>query len=402
VGLLLRAFLPIALAYVLAFSMRSVTAVAAPGLSAELALGPDALGLITATYFAGYGLMQMPAGMLLDRFGPHRTDGVLLVLAAAGAVVFGLAEGPRVLALGRFLIGVGSGAALLAGLHAHALWLAPARLPLFNGLLFASGGIGAVLATAPAEALIAATSWRAPFLLLAALTLAAAVGVLVAAPERPAAAGGARIGSAAAFGRILRDPVFLRVAPSTIANQSAMLAYQSLWAGPFMIEVGGLAPRAAAAQLLALSVAMMAGFVATGAIGAWLERYRVPPAATFAGVVMLFLVALAWHAFLPPALGLPGWILFGAAGTAGGLAFAVLTRQVPSAIGGRAIGLLNFLLFVGAFAVQAGVGQIVALAPDPASGHLLAMRGLLVVNLAAWLWLLAGRPWAYGTRVASR
>jgi MFS family permease len=80
-----RVFLPFALGYFLSYVFRVVNAVIAPDLVADLGLDAGALGLLTSTYFLTFAAFQLPLGILLDRFGPRRTEALLLLVAAAGA-----------------------------------------------------------------------------------------------------------------------------------------------------------------------------------------------------------------------------------------------------------------------------------------------------------------------------
>src|SRR4029450_14047967 len=78
--------------YFLSYTFRVVNAVMAPDLTRELALDPSSLGLMTSAYLLAFGLMQLPAGLLLDRYGPRRVEPVLLAIAGIGGIAFGLAE----------------------------------------------------------------------------------------------------------------------------------------------------------------------------------------------------------------------------------------------------------------------------------------------------------------------
>jgi sugar phosphate permease len=78
-------YLAFAAGYVMSFFFRNVNAVLSPEMTREFGLAPAALGLLTAVYFVTFTGMQIPAGMLLDRFGPRRVEPVLLLVAAAGA-----------------------------------------------------------------------------------------------------------------------------------------------------------------------------------------------------------------------------------------------------------------------------------------------------------------------------
>ena len=70
-----------------------MNAVVAPDLVAEFGLTPAELGLLTSAYLIAFSLFQLPLGVLLDRYGPRRVQSVLLLVAAAGCVLFAAAPG---------------------------------------------------------------------------------------------------------------------------------------------------------------------------------------------------------------------------------------------------------------------------------------------------------------------
>jgi MFS family permease len=140
--------LPFAFAYVLSYLYRTVNAVIAPDLVARFELSPAQLGLLTSAYFLTFAAFQLPLGLLLERFGPRRTDAALLVVAAAGAFLFAAAGDASALALGRALIGLGVSGCLMSGIKANVLWFPTQRLPAMNGWMFFAGGIGMVAAWA--------------------------------------------------------------------------------------------------------------------------------------------------------------------------------------------------------------------------------------------------------------
>ena len=74
-----------------------------------------------------FAVMQIPVGMLLDRYGPRRVEPVLLAVAAAGAALFAFAETLTGLAVARAVIGAGVCACLMAPLKAIAAWYPPER-----------------------------------------------------------------------------------------------------------------------------------------------------------------------------------------------------------------------------------------------------------------------------------
>ncbi|NOQ52071.1 MAG: MFS transporter, partial [Desulfuromonadaceae bacterium] len=111
---LIRLFLPFGLGYFVSYLFRTVNAVIAPDLVADLGLTPADLGLLTSAYFLAFAAFQLPLGLLLDRFGPRRVESALLLFAAAGALLFARAESLLGLIVGRALIGLGVSACLMA------------------------------------------------------------------------------------------------------------------------------------------------------------------------------------------------------------------------------------------------------------------------------------------------
>ena len=160
----LRIFLPFALGYYLSYVFRSINAVIAPDLVRDLGVDAGSLGLLTSIYFLSFAAFQLPLGILLDRFGPRRSEGGMLVFAALGALIFALSEGANGLVIGRALIGLGVSACLMASFKAFVDWFPKERLPLANGFVLAAGGLGAMSASLPVEWALHFTDWRGVFL----------------------------------------------------------------------------------------------------------------------------------------------------------------------------------------------------------------------------------------------
>ena len=150
-------FLPFAAGYFLSHVFRTVNAVIAEDLAASIGVGAGSLGLLTAAFLMTFAAAQIPVGILLDRYGPRRVAGGLLLFAAAGCVVFATGRGLVELAAGRALIGLGVSACLMAAVKAHAEWFPPDRLPFVNGAYLAAGSLGAL-----ARPTSAASRSRAP------------------------------------------------------------------------------------------------------------------------------------------------------------------------------------------------------------------------------------------------
>ena len=396
--LLLRLFLPFGLGYFISYLFRTVNAVIAPDLVADLGLSPASLGLLTSAYFLTFAAFQLPLGVLLDRFGPRRVESALLLLAAAGALVFGRAQSLSGVLFGRALIGLGVSACLMAAFKAFSSWLPRERLPLANGVQMMSGGLGALSATLPVQAALQVTDWRGVFAGLAGIALLAALVVFFVVPDQKKDGGVESLREQLAGLRsVLTDRHFWRIAPWAVAAQASYLSIQGLWSGPWLRDVAGLERDAVARLLFWIAVAMIAGYFALGRLAERLGRRGVPISVVTCGGMLLFIGVQLWIALLP-AYAVPFWIAFGFFGTACILPYAMLSQIFPPQLTGRCNTSLNLFVFVAAFTSQWLIGAIIGLWPVDAAGgyapqgYRSAFLVLILSQLlaAGWYWL-AGR-----------
>jgi cyanate permease len=395
----LTVFLPFAGGYFLSYLFRSVNAVIAGRLTADLGLEPGALGVLTAAYFLAFALFQLPLGALLDRFGPRRVQAVLLLVAALGAFVFSRAAGEPGLILGRALIGLGMAGGLMGALKAITLWFPRARWPLVNGCFLAMGGLGAVAATAPVELALEFLDWRGLFAGLAGATVLVAALIFLIVPERrdvPRAGGLTE--TLAGLRHVYTDGLFWSVAPLVMTTIGTAMALQSLWAGPWLAHVGGLPEAGVAARLFVMASALTVGFVLGGLLGDLAGRTGIPltwvlgaGAAAFMGLQGVLVLELAPRAYWP-------WVIFGLTSNLGTLVYPLLSQHFPLAYSGRANAALNLLIFLSAFTLQAAIGWALELWPTTAAGapppdaYAWVFASLLGLECVALLWFLLA-PW---------
>ena len=393
----MRIVLPFLAGYYLSYVYRAVNAVLGPRLSAEFALSAADLGLLTGAYFLSFGLFQIPLGVLLDRFGPRRTNAVLLLFAAAGALGFAFSHSFAGLVLARALIGFGVSACLMASIQAFILWFPPERTSTMIAVAFSMGGLGAISAGSPLEAALGHFDWRQIFGGLAAVTLALSALFFLWVPERRAAKELAQWKSQfAGVGRIGRDPAFWRVALAIGANQCAVVGLFTLWITAWLRDVAGYDRAAAAAGLGWVSLALIAGYLAFGRLGDARARKGRSLLPLFAGGVagsLAFFALLAFGVTAAPVLQWCGFVFFGTGAT---LAHSIATRRYPRDMAGRVNTMLNTFTFVGIFLGQWATGAILAAWPPTAAGY--DPRGYFYAFGALWLVQAAGLAWLWSGR----
>jgi len=399
----LRIYFAFAAGYLLSYLFRTINAVISPELTRELALNPSSLGLLTSAYFLAFAAMQLPVGILLDRYGPRRVEPVLLALASLGAALFAWSDTIAGLTVARAVIGAGVCACLMAPLKAIAAWYPPDRQASYSGWIMVAGGIGALAATVPVELALRVASWRMVFAVLAAMTLAGALFIYLRVPDIDKPVGSGSFATQAAGVReVMTHPRFWWIAPLGALAMGSFMAVQGLWAVPWMMEVQGMSRAQAADYLLVMNAVTMVGYFMIGLFGTRLARHGIHSRHMFGIGFALNLAALAMIELRIPG-SLLWWSLYGLGAASNVLGFTALNEGFPRALTGRTNTTLNLMMFSGSFAMQWGIGLIVdgariAYGLDTAGGLRVALAVVTVCYASSFLWFLRG--WKRYARVA--
>jgi MFS family permease len=395
-ALWLRLILPFTAGYFLSYLYRTVNAVAGQVLGDTFGLADGALGLLTSAYFLAFGAAQLPLGMLLDRYGARRVEAALLLVAAGGSLLFALADGLPQLVVARALIGLGVSACLMGAFKAFAQAFPPERQASLTGWIMASGSLGAFVAASPVEAALAAWGWRPLFGVLAGTTVLVATWLFVSVPEpRPAA------GPADGLSRqwqgvrsVLHSRRYWRFAPLGLTLIGGFMAVQGLWAMAWLMEVEGADRATAARHLSAMNLAMLVNFVLIGGLATRLAHRGVQPLHMMIGGLALSLAALLLVVLQAAGDTLWLWALYGVGSCFGTLAYTQMARGYDASLAGRAITALNLAVFLGAFAIQWGLGVLLDVLAAQGVARAAALQTgfsvLWTLQAGALLWLVAG------------
>ncbi|MCF8198860.1 MAG: MFS transporter [Sulfuritalea sp.] len=390
----LRVFLPFAAGYFFSYFLRNVNAVISPELTRELGVSATGLGLLTSAYLLAFGLVQLPLGLALDRYGPRRVEAVLLLIAASGCALFASGTSLTQLVIGRALIGLGVSACLMASFKAFSQWFGLERQASLNAAIMAAGALGALTATTPLSWAIPQFGWRAVFVALAVAGVAAAA-IIFSTPDKPGVAHGESLRrQIAGLGEVLASRAFWRYAPQSTMIIGGFMALQGLWALPWLMNFSGQPRGVAADHLLLMGGGMLIGFLSIAFGVAPLARRGI---STFSLLVVGMGLGLFSSLLIMLDVGpsQPLWFILGLVFSVGNLAYALLQRHYDVALAGRVNTALNLMVFIGAFGIQWGFG--VAVDSMQASGfsvrdaYQLTFGGLLGLQVASWLWFLGRR-----------
>lgn len=395
----LRVVAVFAAAYFLSYALRAINAVIAPALMADLQLSNADLGLLSSAYFVGFGCMQLPIGVWLDRYGARRIESALLLFAALGSAIFASSSSLAGLWCGRALIGVGVSACLMAALKAYRGWYAPESQSQLASWMLVSGTLGALSSTVPVAMLLPWVGWRAVFWGITVALLAAALLVFTRLRDVEQSMAGDASAAAASgpgYAAIFRDPYFRRMAVLGAVHQGGFMAIQSLWAGPWMVTVLGMSVTEASQALFAFNFCLMLSYLG---LSWWAPRhvaYGTRPGLPVLRVVTVGLggsvLVQSLMVLLPFGWSWVLWIVFGLLITVTTLAQTHVSLAFPPSLAGRANSAFNLMLFIGAFSVQWGIGVLIdgfaGLGASATDAMRLAMACYLVLqSVALWMFM---------------
>jgi predicted MFS family arabinose efflux permease len=353
-------FLAFASAYFISATVRAVTATLAPALIDELQLQARDLGLLAGGYSIGFAATQLPLGRWLDRYGPRRVILSFLTLAVLGCALFALAQDFAGLMAARMLTGAGVSACLMAPLTGFRRWARPELQLRLNSWMLMTGSLGMLASTLPVQWLLPLVGWRGVFWGLTAGTLLAMAAIAWVTPawsQVPGPTGPVEGGShSSGYGEVWRHPVFRRMAPIGFFNFGGMVAVQTLWAGPWMVQVCGYTPAQAASGLFGLNLMMLVTFWLWGTLNPGLARRGWSIDRLMGWGVPLSLGVLAVMIALGPEGGWLGVAAFCVAGTFSAQAQPAVGMAFPAHMAGRALSAFNLLIFAGIFTSQWVIG----------------------------------------------
>jgi nitrate/nitrite transporter NarK len=343
-----------------AWVLRVAPSVMVVELMRDFSVGAAVLGHLSAAYFYGYAGMQIPVGILLDRFGPRRLMTVAALVCAGGCVLFATAETQAAATAGRVLIGASAAFSLVGAMAVAGQWFTPSRFALLSGLAMAAGMAGGVCGQAPLRLAVEASDWRTTTLFLALAGAALAVAIWATVRDKWHGRGG--LGNVlSGLGVVLRHRQTWLIALTGLATSAPLLGFAGLWGVPFLETAYGL-PRTSAATLTST---LIAGWGFGAPSFGWLsDRIGRRKAPLVVGLVLQS-VAFATLVYIP---GLPVPViamlcfLVGFLGAAQILCFALVKDNHPAALSGTAIGFLNGMVTGAGALFQPLVGLLLDLA----------------------------------------
>lgn len=393
-----RIVLVFACGYFLSYVLRSVNAAIAPLLADDLQLSPGELGWLTSAFFLGFSAVQIPVGIWLDRHGARRTESLLLLIAAFGAVLMATSEALWLLSVGRMLIGIGVSACLMAAYSYFRRCFPAEQQPRLVMYMLIAGTSGALMASQPALILAEWIGWRSSFVLIAGLLVLSSLTIFLFAGDldrqhTPTVSTNHREGG---FFTLCKHPLMIQAIPPTIFIVGGFGALQTLWAGPWFTGVLGMTPDHASQTLLYLNATILLAYILMGSISPWLIKKGVALLTQSVCALIWIPVCFAIIVFWQGSLSWVVWLILALMVPAMFLLQTQMALAFPKHIAGRILTTYNLMVFVGSFSVQWGFGLLTDLFQgfgyDSSQALTGAMGILVILQFASLLWFLARKP----------
>ena len=352
-------FIVVMAAYTLSFFQRFAPASIAQDLALAFDTTAASLGVLAATYFYVYTLMQVPTGVLVDTLGPRRILLIGGVVSFVGSLWFGLAPDLSNALIGRTLIGLGVSVTFIAMLKIIALSFEEHRFASLTGLGVFVGNIGSVLAGVPLALAATELGWRTVFVAVAVASLI--FGTLAWWMMRKSSAmGGVKVDRTVVVGGLLsvvRNRQTWTPALTNLGMCGSYFTFAGLWAMPYLTQIHGYTRTIAATHLSLMYAGFAVGCLVLGIVS---DRVRRRKSILLAACVAYCSIwgVWWWGGALNVATTMTLCFLMGFSAAGFSLTWACAKEVNPPQLAGMSTSIANVGGFFGAAIMQPLVGWL--------------------------------------------
>lgn len=357
-----------ALFYSYEYFLRIAPSVMTSQLMQHYQVDAGTFGVITAFYYYAYVPMQLPVGVLLDRYGPRRLLTVACALCVAGTYLLATTHSLTAAAAGRFLIGFGSSFAFVGVLKLATIWLPANKLAMVSGIAAALGTLGAMIGDLTLTSMVQRIGWE--HTLLYSALIGVFITLLIWFLVRDVNKSGRRPVSGQttqSFRQGLIELAIIARNPQIwITGLYGCFVYlpttvlAELWGIPFLEHAYSYSPEKAALGISALFLGYTIGAPLLGWLSDYIHNRRMPMffGAVGAAITSIILIYM-------PGLTNTGVLLslffLGFCYGAQALVFAVGRELSPRKAAGTAMSFINMVVMLGGFIIQPFVGVLLDL-----------------------------------------
>lgn len=384
-------------AYVVAVFQRASLGVAAVDAQERFSAGASAVSLFLVLQLVVYAALQVPVGVLLDRFGSRALIAAGAVTMAAGQLVLALATDVPTAIAARVLVGAGDAMTFISVLRVVTLWFRGPVVPVVTQLTGILGQLGQIAAAYPLVLALHHTGWTTTFVGAAAVGVLMAVLVLAGLADAPP---GTPVAPVAGWAEIRRNVAGAwhesgtRIGLYThLVTQFSGTVFALLWGYPFLVLGQGLSTGTAAGLLtLLVVVGMMIGPLLGKLCGRWPLRRSALVFGIAGLTTAAWTVVLLWPGRAPLWLLVLLVVVLATNGPGSMIGFDYARTWNPVQRLGSASGVVNIGGFAASLLTVLAVGAVLdAMTPGTSTDYdLAAFKAAFSVQYLFWAIGLGG------------
>ena len=356
--------------YTVSQFLRTSLGVLSPNLMHDFNINPDNMGLLGGVFFLSFAIFQIPAGILIDKYGPRKVMSSVIIFAVLGSIIFALSNSFYILLIGRVLMGLGCSICLMGSLVLITRWTDSDQFSKLAGIILAIGGIGGLLATTPLSYFSELFGWRLSFWLAAAVTFCVMVLYYFILEDRKNDLILNRSNETISLKNllfILKERNFKFMIPMSLMSYSSLVVILGLWGAPYLKDIHGLDTVERGKILMLMAISWNIGSFVFGRLRSIFGNYKNVVIFGATGVIILLFIL----SIITDINSIYLYILFCILGFFGAFSVALISHyQVlfDKEYMGRALSTANFFNFGGVFFVQWLTGKIIYLMGGDSTG----------------------------------
>lgn len=323
-------------------------------------------GMMTALFYWSYTPMQIPAGLMYDRFGPRIILTVSTAVCALSALAFGITTNILTASIARFLIGFFSSFGFLGALVLAARWYDAKYFAFIAGLVQFMGCVGAIIGQAPIAVIVKHIGWRATMLDSAIVGFVIAVLIWIYVKDYPEQTNNMQAPKNKSPHEISKLKVVLAnrqmwwVAIYAFSTWAPITIFAELWGVPYLAlkQQTSVAVAASGTSIVWIGIA-----IGSPLFGWWSNKIgnRRKPMLICSGIGLITALLLLFLPQVPLAFMWCILFLFGVAASGQILSFGVVQDITPSFVAGTAVGFNNMAVVAGGIILQPLIGFVLQL-----------------------------------------
>lgn len=348
------------------YLLRILPSVMTTDLMYAFGLNAGALGDLIAFYYYIYTPMQLPVGVLMDRYGPRRLLVIACLFCVVGSYAFAQTTHASMIAFSRLLMGFGSAFAFVGVLKLASVWLPPNRFAMVSGLATALGMIGAVIGDNVMAAFVNSHGWRNTVLYSTYLGIGLALLIFFVMRDRNdySSKTSSKQLPATSFKALWPEIVILVKKPQIWLNGiiGCLLylptsAFAELWGIPYLQTAYGFPREVATGAISMIFLGWAVGAPLAGLISDRTGK-RCLPIIVGALISSLLSIILIYFPGLTKVSIYGLMLTFGIFSSVQVIVFAIGREISPGEVAGTAVAMTNMLVMVGGVIFQPVIGRL--------------------------------------------